>query len=78
LKHHPTIEDDVILYSGASILGGDTIIGEGAVIGGNAFIVKSVPPKTVVKMANPELQYKDGSDTKIREFNQPDVWFYEI
>lgn len=52
-KRHPTIEDNVIIYSGASILGGDTVIGEGAIIGGNAFIVKSVPAKTVVKMQNP-------------------------
>ena len=42
-KRHPTIEDDVILYANATILGGDTIIGKGAVIGGNAFITESVP-----------------------------------
>ncbi len=42
-KRHPTIEDDVILYANATILGGDTVIGRGAVIGGNAFITESVP-----------------------------------
>ena len=31
----PTIEDDVIIYAGATILGGDTVIGRGSVIGGN-------------------------------------------
>ena len=50
VKRHPTIEDNVTIYSGASILGGDTVICEGAVIGSNAFIVKSVPSKTVVRM----------------------------
>ena len=60
VKRHPTIQDNVTIYSGASILGGDTVIGEGAVIGGNAFIVKSVPAKTVVRMLDPELQYKGG------------------
>ena len=42
-KRHPTIEDDVTIYSGASILGGETVISEGVVIGGNAFVTKSVP-----------------------------------
>jgi serine O-acetyltransferase len=34
-KRHPTIEDDVVIYAGATILGGDTVIGRGSVIGGN-------------------------------------------
>jgi serine O-acetyltransferase len=43
-RRHPTIEDDVVIYANATILGGDTTIGTGAVIGGNAFITASVPP----------------------------------
>ncbi len=43
-KRHPTIEDDVILYANATILGGDTVIGRGAVIGGNCWVTRSVPP----------------------------------
>jgi serine O-acetyltransferase len=43
-KRHPTIEDDVIIYANATILGGDTVIGRGAIIGGNSFITYSVPP----------------------------------
>jgi serine O-acetyltransferase len=42
-KRHPTIEDDVIIYAGATILGGDTIIGRGAIIGGNCWVTRSVP-----------------------------------
>jgi len=42
-KRHPTIEDDVIIYANATILGGDTVIGKGAVIGGNSWITDSVP-----------------------------------
>lgn len=42
-KRHPTIEDEVIIYANATILGGQTVIGRGAVIGGNAFITESVP-----------------------------------
>jgi serine O-acetyltransferase len=43
-KRHPTIEDDVVIYANATILGGDTVIGRGAIIGGNSFITYSVPP----------------------------------
>lgn len=42
-KRHPTIEDDVIIYANATILGGKTVIGQGAVVGGNAWITYSVP-----------------------------------
>ena len=41
-KRHPTIEDDVIIYANATILGGKTIIGKGAIIGGNCWITQSV------------------------------------
>ena len=57
-KRHPTIEDDVIVYSGATILGGNTIIGARSVIGGNVWITKSVPPDTKVIMETPKLVYK--------------------
>jgi len=43
-KRHPTIEDDVIIYANATILGGNTVIGRGSVVGGNAWITYSVPP----------------------------------
>ncbi|HWO24578.1 MAG TPA: serine acetyltransferase [Kofleriaceae bacterium] len=42
-RRHPTIEDDVVIYANATILGGETIIGKGSVIGGNAFVTTSVP-----------------------------------
>lgn len=45
-KRHPTLEDDVTIYSGAKILGGDTVIGRGSVIGANAWLLSSVPPGT--------------------------------
>lgn len=47
-RRHPTIEDNVTIYSGATILGGKTRIGKGAVIGGNVWITRSVPPNTRV------------------------------
>ena len=61
IKRHPTIEDNVTIYSSASILGGETVIGRGSVIGGNAFITESVPPGTRVSVKNPEHTFTDKS-----------------
>jgi len=47
-KRHPTIEDDVIIYSQAVILGGNTVIGKGSIIGGNSWVTQSTPPNSVV------------------------------
>ncbi len=57
-KRHPTIEDDVIIYSGATILGGNTIIGVRSVIGGNVWLTQSIPPDTTVILESPRLTYK--------------------
>jgi len=57
-KRHPTIEDDVIVYSGATILGGETVIGSRSVIGGNVWITDSIPPDTTVLMEAPKLKYR--------------------
>ncbi len=61
-KRHPTIEDEVIIYSGATILGGDTVIGARSVIGGNVWLTESVPPDTTVIMEAPRLIYKSARD----------------
>jgi len=58
MKRHPTIEDDVIIYSGATILGGETIIGKGSVIGGNVWLTYSVPANSVVYHKS-EIKVKD-------------------
>jgi len=64
-KRHPTIEDDVIVYSGATILGGETVIGAGSVIGGNVWLVESVPPKTRVFMEAPKLIFRAREDASL-------------
>lgn len=48
IKRHPTIENQVVIYANATILGGTTIIGQNSVIGGNVWITESVPPHSVV------------------------------
>jgi serine O-acetyltransferase len=55
-KRHPTIEDDVVVYAGATILGGETVIGRGSVIGGNVWLTHSVPPGTRVLQESPALR----------------------
>lgn len=58
VKRHPTVEDDVVIYSNASILGGDVVIGRGSTIGGNVFLMESVPPNSFVAAIHPELHIK--------------------
>lgn len=53
-KRHPTVEDHVILYAGATILGGDTVVGHHSIIGGNVWLTRSVPPGSLV-YHNPEI-----------------------
>lgn len=63
-KRHPTVEDDVTIYSGASILGGDTVIGRGSVVGGNAFLTSSVQKDTRVVIHAPETIFKSRRNTE--------------
>jgi serine O-acetyltransferase len=66
-KRHPTIEDHVVIYANATILGGRTAIGHHSVIGSSAWITRSVPPDTTVTIESPMLRYRGtagpGSDS---------------
>jgi serine O-acetyltransferase len=67
-KRHPTIEDDVVIYANATILGGETVIGRGSVIGGNVWITASVPPDSIVYHRS-EVHVKSGrSDLDAPDF----------
>ena len=70
-KRHPTIEDDVIIYSGATILGGDTNIGARSVIGGNVWLTESVPVDTAVILETPRLIYKSKKESQLRKTLNP-------
>jgi serine O-acetyltransferase len=61
-KRHPTLEDRVTVYAGATILGGRTVIGEGSVIGGNVWLTRSVPAGTKVQIEPPFLLYRGSRD----------------
>ena len=58
LKRHPTIEDNVILYAGCNILGGETVIGKKSVIGGNVWVSESIPPETVITFDVKKQEYR--------------------
>lgn len=60
-KRHPTIEDDVVIYSGATILGGQTVIGKGSTIGGNVWLTASVPPGSKV-LSQPQVAFRPQSN----------------
>ena len=47
-KRHPTIEDRVVLYANATVLGGETVVGHDSVVGGNVWLANSVPPYSLV------------------------------
>lgn len=55
-KRHPTVGDDVTLYANVVILGGNTTIGDGTVVGGSVFLTQSVPAGSRVILDPPKLR----------------------
>jgi len=70
VKRHPTVENDVILYANSTILGGDTHIGCGSIIGANVFLNDSVPPNSIVTTNHPELRIQPQKGKKACHENQ--------
>jgi len=64
-KRHPTLEDNVIIYAGSTVLGGKTVIGRDSVIGGNVWLTGSVPPNSIVYHKS-EVKIRSG-----KNFNEP-------
>ena len=65
-KRHPTVEDDVVIYAQAIILGGETIIGRQSVIGGNVWLTSSVPPfSSVYQESKVTVRPKETTGTQI-------------
>jgi serine O-acetyltransferase len=57
-KRHPTIEDFVVIYANATVLGGTTRIGHHSVIGSNVWLTRSVDPHTTVVLEKPKLRMR--------------------
>ena len=60
-KRHPTIEENVVIYANATVLGGTTTIGRNSVIGASASVYESVPANTVVTLEKPTLKMRHAS-----------------
>ncbi|MCA9139890.1 MAG: hypothetical protein KDB00_24120, partial [Planctomycetales bacterium] len=73
-KRHPTIEDGVVVYANATILGGRTVIGHDSVIGSSVWITKSVSPRTTVVLEQPSLRVRGGE----KDTHSPDQSNYQI
>ncbi|GIW92943.1 MAG: serine acetyltransferase [Pirellulaceae bacterium] len=69
-KRHPTIEDRVVIYANATILGGDTVIGHDSVIGSSVWLTRSVAPYSTVVMEEPRL--------RVRSKTEPQTATYQI
>ncbi|MBI4890408.1 MAG: serine acetyltransferase [Acidobacteria bacterium] len=69
-KRHPTIADRVTIYAGATIIGGDTVIGAGSTIGASVFLMKSVPPNSLVVQGslNAKVLLKGGLEEGAFDF----------
>lgn len=62
IKRHPTVGDNVIIYSNASILGEKAIIGDNAVIGGNVWITSKIPKDAIVTLKPPKLKISQKNE----------------
>jgi serine O-acetyltransferase len=71
-KRHPTLEDHVVIYANATVLGGQTVIGRKAVIGSSVWITSSVAPECSVVVEKPRLRIR------AKETSQPVTWDYQI
>ena len=56
-KRHPTIEERVVIYANATILGGDTVVGARSTIGASVSLTRSVRPDTLVTVEKPSLRF---------------------
>ena len=63
-KRHPTIEDRVVIYANATVLGGRTVVGHDSVIGSSVWLTSSVAPRTTVVMEKPALRMRTPDDMR--------------
>ena len=68
VKRHPTIEDEVVIYANATILGGKTVIGHHSVVGSSAWITRTIAPYTTVTIEDPRLRYRAPSSSPDEPF----------
>ncbi len=57
-KRHPTVGNNVTIYANAIVLGGDTVLGDGCIVGGSVFLTRSVEPGHQVSITPPVLRVR--------------------
>jgi serine O-acetyltransferase len=62
VKRHPTIEDRVVIYANATVLGGKTVIGHDSVVGSSVWLTRSVEPRTTVVLEKPKLRERSEQE----------------
>ena len=65
-KRHPTIEDGVVIYANATVLGGRTVVGHDSVIGSSVWLTSSVAPHTTVVLEKPKLKMRADTPDDMR------------
>ncbi len=68
-KRHPTIQDNVVIYANATVLGGNTIIGHHSVIGSSVWLTRSLEPHTTVVLEKPKLKIRADIEEMHPEMN---------
>jgi serine O-acetyltransferase len=69
-KRHPTIEDHVVIYANATILGGNTKVGHHSIIGSSVWVTSSIAPHTTVVLEKPKVRIRNGTvDDSLVELN---------
>lgn len=66
MKRHPTIEDRVVIYANATVLGGRTIIGHDSVVGSSVWLTRSVAPHTTVLIEAPKLRIREEMPEELK------------
>jgi serine O-acetyltransferase len=66
VKRHPTIEDRVVIYASATVLGGKTVVGHDSVIGSSVWLTKSIAPHTTVTIVAPNLRLRADTPDEMR------------
>lgn len=61
-KRHPTIEDGVVIYANATVLGGMTVVGHDSVIGSSVWLTRSVEPRSTVVLEKPKLRIRADAE----------------
>lgn len=67
-KRHPTLEDNVVVYANATILGGDTVIGHDSIVAGGAWVTEAIPAYSMVNRHSDVRARRPGTEPEIEFF----------